>query len=164
MRKLNLEIALAIALIVGALLSLATGARASDVMVSDAYARASAVATARAGAVYLRLMNHGAAPDRLLAIRTTVAAAASLHDTVTEGDVTVMREVESLDLAPGATQELAPNGLHVMLTGLKAPLREGDSFAMVLVFERAGEVPVTVTVGSVAAGTSHEGHAGTSGD
>ena len=66
MRKLVLEILAATALTLGAILALTPGVLASDVMVKEAFARASAVSTAKAGAVYMTLTNQAATPDRLL--------------------------------------------------------------------------------------------------
>ena len=37
-------------------------------------------------------------------------------------------------------------GYHMMLVGLKKPLKEGDTFPMTLQFERAGKVDVKVYV------------------
>jgi hypothetical protein len=163
MRRLTLEIVAATALTLGAILSLASGANASDVMVSSAYARASAVSTAKAGSVYMTVMNHGAETDRLIGIRTDAARTASLHETVTENGVTSMSEIKTLDLAPGAVQELKPNGMHVMLTGLNGPLKSGSTIKLTLVFERSGEIAVDVPVGGVAAsGEDHTTHTGVS--
>jgi hypothetical protein len=165
MRNLKFEIALASALTLGAVVSLAAGANASDVMISSAYARASAVPTAKSGAVYMTVMNHGGTQDRLVDIRTDVAKNASLHETVIADGVAKMREIEALDLTPGASAEMAPNGMHIMLTGLKGPLKQGESFQITLVFEKAGEISVTVPVGDVAAsGTQDHGTHGASAD
>ena len=41
---------------------------------------------------------------------------------------------------------MKPGGYHVMFMGLKGPLKEGDSFPLSLVFEKAGEIGVMVTV------------------
>lgn len=155
MRKLVLEILVATALTFAAILALAPGVRASDIMVMDAFARASAVPTAKAATAYLTLMNHGAAPDRLLSITTDAAESAQLHQTTDENGIAKMRAVESLELPAGAMVELKPGGLHVMMTGLKAPLVEGGSITLRLTFEKAGEVEVQVPVGAVAAGHDH---------
>ena len=41
---------------------------------------------------------------------------------------------------------LKPGSYHVMLMGLKKPLTVGETFPLVLNFEKAGKVPVTVKV------------------
>jgi copper(I)-binding protein len=50
-----------------------------------------------------------------------------------------------LHVAPGEKVEFAPGGLHVMLMGLKRPLKEGQVFELELLFEVAGRVTVRVT-------------------
>jgi periplasmic copper chaperone A len=160
MRRIILELSAAIALTLCAILASAAGASASDLMVSAAYARASATPVAKSGAAYLTIMNHGAAPDRLLAILTPVARSAQLHRTVAVGEVMKMEAVDGLDIPAGAMIEMAPGGLHVMLMGLSAPLTEGAKIDAVLVFEKAGEVKVQIPIGAVAA----DGHAHASGD
>jgi hypothetical protein len=162
MRKLILEILAATALTLAAILALAPGVRASDIMVMDAFARASVVSTAKAGTAYLTLMNHGTESDRLLSITTDAADKAQLHQTIQENGIAKMRAVKSLELPAGAMVELKPGGLHVMMTGLKAPLVKGGSLTLRLIFEKAGEVEIQVPVGAAAAGHDHD--AGSSGD
>ena len=66
-----------------------------------------------------------------------------------------------IEVPAHATVVLETGGLHVMLMGLAAPLQDGDSVAMTLVFERAGEIPVTLPVdlgrGGTAGGHAHGG-------
>lgn len=162
MRQFLIEVSAAIALTLGAIIASGTGAIASDMMVMNAYARASATPAARAGAAYITVMNHGGEADRLLSVSTPAATSAEFHTTVMEGDVMKMETVGPLELAPMATVEMKPGGLHVMLMGLKAPLKEGEKIELVLTFEKAGEVKVEVPVGTVAAGT-HDQASGESG-
>ena len=69
MRKLVLEVLTATALTLGSILASTPGVLANDVMVKGAFARASAMSTAKAGAVYMTLSNQGAEPDKLLQIK-----------------------------------------------------------------------------------------------
>ena len=102
------------------------------------------------GGAYMTLVNKGAA-DRLLSATTAVAAAVQMHIMAMDGDVMTMREVDAVDLSAGQTVEFKPGGFHLMLMGLKAPLKLGDKFAMTLRFEKAGEVVITVHVEPVSA-------------
>ena len=159
MRRTALEIAVALLLTIGAVLSLAVAAMASDVMVMDAYARASATPAAKAGAVYLTIMNHGNEPDRLIGISSEIARAAQIHETTEEDGVASMQPVDELEIAAHSEQALAPGGLHVMLFDLRKPLKEGSHFKITLQFERNGSVVVDVPVGGVAADSAdHTGH------
>jgi copper(I)-binding protein len=157
MRKLVLEVLAATALTLGSILASTPGVLANDVMVMDAFARASAMSTARTGAVYMTLENHGAAADRLVAVTAEAATSAEFHETLMEDGVAKMRPVEVFDIPAGGSVELKPGGYHIMLMGLKAPLKKGDMVMLQLKFERAGLVDVMVHVGDVAEGHAHTG-------
>lgn len=157
MPRIIIEISLATVLTLAAIIASAAGASASDVMVSEAFARASATQMAKSGAAYLSVVNHGAEGDRLLSVSTPAARKAEIHTTVMEGEVMKMEPAGAIELSPHGTIEMKPGGLHVMMTGLKAPLKEGGLIEFTLVFEKAGGVKVLVPVGAVAAGG--HGHA-----
>ena len=152
MRKLALELIAAIALTIGAILALTPGVLASDLMVKEAFARASAVSTATAGAVYMTLTNNSLKVDRLLSVTTAASETAQLHESVEKDGVATMKHLEALEIPAGGTVELKPGGIHVMLTGLKAPLKKGGMIMLELKFEQAGTVEVMAQVGDVAAG------------
>ena len=54
-----------------------------------------------------------------------------------------------LPLAAGRPVEFKPNGLHLMMTGLKAPLKVGDVVPLKLVVEDAAGKRETVDVKAV---------------
>jgi len=102
---------------------------------------------ANVGAGYLRLTNTGSAPDRLLNGSTDIANRIEVHEMAMDNGVMKMRALsDGLTLAPGQSVDLKPGGYHLMLMGLKQPLKEGASFSGTLKFEKAGEVPVTFNV------------------
>src|SRR5690606_850663 len=111
------------------------------------WARASA-GTARNGAVYLVVENSGDA-DRLIAADGAIAERVELHTHIMEGDVMKMRRVEAVDIPSHGSAALQPSGNHVMLLGLRQPLKEGQRFPLTLTFERAGTVTVEVAVEGV---------------
>ncbi len=115
-----------------------------DIDIEHPYARPTRVGQ-QVGAGYLALTNKGA-PDRLLSVSSAVAASVEMHSMAMEGDVMRMRQVEAIALPTGAAVALQPGAQHLMLFGLKAPLKAGDRFPMTLKFEKAGEVVVTVHV------------------
>ena len=161
MRRLALEILVAAALTIGAILALTPGVLANDVMVMGAFARASAMPTAKAGAVYMSLANHGATTDRLLSITTDAAETAEVHESVVKDGIATMGAVASLEIPAGGTIELKPGGFHIMLSGLKAPLKKGGMIMLDLTFEHAGKVEVMANVGDVAEDHAHvEGSTG----
>jgi copper(I)-binding protein len=120
------------------------------IAIGHPYARVTAPGQPTGGA-YLRLENRGAS-DRLVSATADVSKGVELHTMRMEGDVMRMRQVDAIDLPANKTVVLQPGGIHIMLVGLKAPLKEGDSFPMTLKFEKAGEVKVDVKVQAVAPG------------
>jgi hypothetical protein len=132
--------------ILASLLTTSAGAADSNgakLTVEHAWARASAGTTA---AAYFAVNNQGSAADRLLAISTPVAEKAALHESKMENGVMKMREVGPIAIEPGQSVVLKPGADHVMLIGLKHPLKQGESFPLTLSFERAGKVEVAVRV------------------
>ncbi|MEQ8651261.1 MAG: copper chaperone PCu(A)C [Kiloniellales bacterium] len=121
-----------------------------DITVDHPWARATA-GQAPNGAAYFVLSNDGAKPDYLVSVAGDVAKRVELHQHSMSDGVMQMRKVEEIEVSPGDPTVLEPGGLHVMLIGLKAPLKQGESFPLTLTFKQAGEVTVTVTVDSVGA-------------
>ncbi len=152
------SIAIAVLLMLGATASLAHDYRAGTLEIGHPASRPS---TGRTGVAYFAVTNKGDAPDRLTGIKVGggFADRAEMHATMQDGDVMRMRPVQVIDVPPGQTVTLAPGGLHVMLLGLKAPLKAGDEMPLTLVFERAGAVDIKVMVEKAGAtpGT-HKGH------
>ncbi len=119
--------------------------------ISRAIARASAPGQPSA-AVYLTIKNNGAVADKLLRITTPVAASAELHTMSMTGNVMKMREVTDVAIAANSTLSMAPGtGYHVMLTGLKQPLIEGQAVALRLTFAKAGVVDTQIKVDALTA-------------
>ncbi|MCA0432901.1 MAG: copper chaperone PCu(A)C [Proteobacteria bacterium] len=124
---------------------------ASSIMVMDAYARASLTPVAKTGAVYLQVMNHGSEADALIKVTSDASESAQVHETKMVGDVMQMRPMERLDIEPNQTVKLAPGGNHIMLEGLKAPLKNGSTISLLLTFEKAGEIRLDVPVRKIGA-------------
>lgn len=131
-------------------------AESDAIAVEAPFARASA-GPVRNGAAFLTLRNGSGEDDRLVAARAPVADRVELHTHLHENGVMRMRQVEAIEVPAGGTAMLKPGGDHVMLMGLKAPLQEGESFPLTLVFEKAGEITVDVTIGGVGAMQGHGG-------
>jgi copper(I)-binding protein len=129
--------------------------KAGALSLSDAWARATAPGQT-SGAAYLKIRNAGAT-DKLVAASAPVADVVELHTHVMDGSTMRMRKVEAIDVTGGATTELKPGGLHVMLIGLKAPLKAGETFPLTLRFERAGEVKLDVPVRAIGAAAPMHG-------
>ena len=132
-----------------------------DLTIGHPWAAPSIGGTAN-GAAFLTVANGGTSADRLIGVASPVAATVELHTHLMEDGVMKMRMVDGIDIEPGAAAELKPGGLHIMLIGLKAPLKEGDSFPLDLTFAKAGTVTTTVLVQHPAAmdqmGQMHHQH------
>ena len=87
---------------------------------------------------------------RLVDASSPLAASVEVHEMKMEGEMMKMRSVDALPLPAGQPVELKPNGLHIMLTGLKAPLKAGDVVPIKLVVEDAKGKRQTVDVKATA--------------
>lgn len=129
-------------------LTLAGAALAGNAIeIEDAYARSSG-ANAKAGAAFMVLNNTGDEDDRLIAVRSDVAARVELHTHKDMGDgVMKMMEVEDGFVIPaGGSHALARGGDHVMFMGLKQPFEQGAMLPVTLVFEKAGKHEIEIPV------------------
>lgn len=107
---------------------------------------------AKVGGGYLKIENTGATPDRLLGGTTEAAARLEIHEsTFTDGIARMREKTDGVGIAPGETVELKPNAIHVMLVGLKAPLKQGDKVSATLRFEQAGSVEIEFQVQGIGA-------------
>jgi copper(I)-binding protein len=125
------------------------GSSVGDIAIGHPFATPSIPGT-RNGVAYLASVeNKGVVADRLVRASTPAAARVEIHTmNVDAQGVMRMREVDGIALAPKAKVQMKPGtGLHMMLIGLKEPLREDASFPLTLEFERAGKVEVKVIVG-----------------
>ena len=120
---------------------------AEGIVVEDAYARAS-TPTAKSGAAFMMLMNTGDQDDRLVGAKSDVAARVELHThrEIADGVMKMMEVEEGFAIPAGGTHMLARGGDHVMFMGLNEPFADGDTVAVTLVFEHAGEVAVEIPV------------------
>jgi copper(I)-binding protein len=107
---------------------------------------------AKVGGAYLEIRAAaGGRGDRLIAAKSPVAGSAELHNHIMENGVARMRRVDAIAVPAGKSVILKPGGYHLMLTDLKAPLKEGDRLKLTLVFEKAGEIEVEATVEPIGA-------------
>ncbi len=120
----------------------ADGARPA-ITISGAWARLNPVA-GRPAAVYLTIVNHGRADDRLVAASSAFAERIEIHrQSMTDG-ISRMRRLETLEISAGTEVTLQPGGIHLMLIG-PGPEKIG-SFPLTLNFEVAGEIEIEVAI------------------
>lgn len=127
----------------------------NGIKIDQVWARATP-GLAKTGAIYLTVTNTGTTPDTLEgAASTPVAEHAELHQEKMANGVMEMRPVKSMTIDPGKSVVLEPNGYHFMLTGLKGPLKEGQTVPLTLTFDHAGAQQVTASIAKV--GAMHAG-------
>ncbi len=123
--------------------------QAATVTAQDAWARATTPGVTTGG-VYLSLTSP--AGDRLVGVSSPAAAKADVHQMQMDGTIMRMRAVPGgLDLPAGQTVTLTPSGYHIMLQGLKAPLRQGSVVPVHLEFQKAPPVDIQAPVQSIGA-------------
>lgn len=135
--------------------------KAGDIAIDHPYATPS-IAGGKNGAVYFKgIKNSGKDADQLVSVKSPIADKTEIHEMKMEGDVMKMRALSAVDIPAGAVLSVIkgnPNGYHVMLLGLKKPLKEGDKFPLRLTFKKAGELEVEVWVQEADNAVKHEEH------
>lgn len=123
-----------------------------DIKISTPWARASA-GPAKTGAAYIvKISNTGTKIDRLIGVAGSIAKRVETHTNIIENNIAKMRHVNAIDIHPGHSTSLKPGGYHIMMMGLHAPLKVGQTFPLTLTFEKAGKIEVTVEVRKIGAG------------
>lgn len=119
----------------------------STITVTEAHAFATAP-SATTGAIFARIANSSDTQDFMMQAKTDVSNRTEIHQTSQDPQTGVMqmRRTSGVDIAANGSIELAPDGYHIMLMGLKAPLTAGQTFDVTLYFRGGGEVTVPVTV------------------
>ncbi len=102
---------------------------AGDIQVENAWTRATAPGQDAAG-MDLTITSKQAAT--LVGVSSPAAKTVELHSMTSESGMMKMREVEAIELPAGKRVNLREGGYHLMLTGLKAPLKGGESVPLTL--------------------------------
>lgn len=122
-------------------------AQAANAPVSAQHAWARATAqSVTSTAIYVTLKNEGATPLVVSGISSSIASDLQMHDMKMEGDVMKMRPMPNFTFAPGVTAEFAPGGMHIMVEGLKQPLKAGSAFPVTITFASGETASFDVTV------------------
>ena len=106
---------------------------------------------------YLTIKNEGDAPVNVLAAESDRFRTVSVHQTVIENGVARMRELHSLEIAPGKEVKFAPGGMHLMLMQPRTDVSPGDRIEIILLFSDGTRVPAIFDV-KAAEGASNEEH------
>lgn len=119
-----------------------------DIWADEAFAYATQPG-AKTGAVFIAVHNNGKETDRLLgATAPGIAGIVELHDSYVDPDdgQMMMRKIPNVLLIGGYTIQLLPIGYHIMLIDMQKQLKVGDTFDIILHFEKAGDLKAKIEV------------------
>jgi copper(I)-binding protein len=97
--------------------------------VDDPWVRTTVAEQKTTGAYMSITAAHG---GTLVGVTSPIASSVEVHEMKMEGDVMHMRALDTLALPPGKKVEFKPNAYHLMLLGLKHPVKAGDVIPLAL--------------------------------
>jgi copper(I)-binding protein len=107
---------------------------------------------AQVGGGYLKITNTGKEADRLVGGSLPVATSVEVHQMTMSDGVMKMRKMDhGLEIKPGQMVELKPGRYHLMFTGLREGLKQGQTLKGTLQFEKAGTIEVEFHVSPIGA-------------
>jgi len=126
---------------------LASFAAHAQVKVDDPWVRAT-VAPQKTTGAFMQLTS--AKPAKVVAASSPVASVVEIHEMKMADGVMKMRAVDVLPLPAGQAVALKPGSYHVMLMGLKNPIKAGDTVPLTLTVEGEDKQRTAVEVKAVA--------------
>jgi copper(I)-binding protein len=117
----------------------------AGIVVSQAVVRAS-IGPSPNSAAYMTLTNTTGRPERLVSVRCGCAATVEAHSSSMAGGVMRMTAAGPVTIPPHGAVSFRPDGLHLMVMGLKAPLAEGGRAVFTLSFDHAPPLRVVFPV------------------
>ncbi len=116
---------------------------ASDIQVESAWARATAPGQEVA---MVDMVVTSEKQAELVGFSSAACSKAEMHSMTHEAGMMKMREVKTIALPAGEQVSLSGKGYHLMLIGLKAPLKAGDRLPLTLNIKTAAQKIVKVEV------------------
>jgi copper(I)-binding protein len=110
----------------------------ANIDITEAWTRASG--NAMNAPIYLHIVSAKDA-DRLTGVEVHMADKVEVKDEMGRSN-----PLQAIDVPAGGTVNFSPNGRYLNLVGLKAPLKEGDSFLLTLKFDKAGTSSTAVKI------------------
>ena len=144
--------------------SAAASSASGAMSVTGAWMRPSPM-MAGSDAAYFVMTNGTGQDDALVSVSSPISATVEMHETVavqpsaipaasggmmsaapSAGAMMVMRPVQSIPIAAGATVELKPGGYHIMIVDPKEQPAVGSTVELTLTFQKAPPVTVLAEV------------------
>jgi len=132
-------------LIAGLLFPGCLAAQTAAVVAHDGWVRLPAASKSET-AFYVEMENHSPQSRAVVAVSSDVADKAEMHKMMMEGDMMGMMPIDKIDIPANGKASLSPNGMHVMLFGLKKKIAAGDKVTVTLKLDDGSLVPVTAMV------------------
>ncbi|MCR4304987.1 MAG: copper chaperone PCu(A)C [Gallionella sp.] len=124
-----------------AALLLSASVYAGDIQIEGAWLRATAPGQEEAS---LDFSITSKQPAVLLGVSSTVSSAVEMHSMTHEKGMMRMRQVESIEIPAGKRVNLGESGYHLMLAGLKAPLKAGENIPLTLTIKESNNRTVKI--------------------
>ena len=132
-------------LVAGVVGSSPVRAQQTGVAARDAWVRVPAPSKDET-AMYVILENHSAQRRAVVAVSSEAAAKAEMHEMKMNDKMMGMSPVAEIAVPANGKTELRPNGLHIMLFGLKTRPAVGDTVHATLTLDDGSTLPITATV------------------
>lgn len=98
-------------------------------------------------AAYVSITNGTEDSVTLTSVSSQVADRIEIHNVeVDDAGTMSMFQIDSLVIDPDSTTSLEPSGAHIMIFGLKEPLKEGEMVTMLMSFDNQPPIPVNFSV------------------
>jgi hypothetical protein len=136
-------------IVLALMLSAATPAAASPaVTITDAWIRALPGTLPSGG--YFTLRNDGKTMETLVSAASPACGMLMLHVSENKGGMSAMRDVTSIDVAPGAVLRFEPGSYHLMCMDAKPAIKPGASVPVTLGFKDGEKLTVNFAVRNAA--------------
>lgn len=134
---------------------LGVNATAASINVSEPWVRATVAPQTSTGA-FMTIVSK--APATLIAASSPVAQNIQFHAMSMNEGVMRMRALKAVPLRANVPVNFAPSGLHMMLTGLKQPIRSDARVPLTLTFIVNGKEQTVSVEARAAMGAPHSHH------
>lgn len=136
------------------LCSLVTGSLFAEIIVTDATVRLLPPGVPNTAA-YFSIQNNSDTSQILIGASADFATKAEIHNHILVDDMMSMQQQSEVVIQPGESVQFAPGGLHIMIFGLKTPLREGQSVEISLQTKGGESISITAKVARPSAHSHH---------
>ena len=117
----------------------------NEIIIKDPWIRA-VPPSSKNTALFMTIVNKSDKQDSLISVKTDIAKMVMIHKTVEENGIMKMKHVDNLFIPPHSEVKLKPGGLHIMIMGLKRPIKEGEKVKINLFFKNSGNIEILAPV------------------